>query len=232
MHLPLGIFWWTRWHNASTSSRKIIVLRYGRQPPASLTDLVNILLAGDLPTEVTEIIFGGRLMALEKKGGGIRPIAIGYTYKRLAAKCANRQIISRRGAALQPIQLEVGVPGGAEAAIHATRRYVQQLNDNHVLVKLDFNNAFNSIRRDLVLDSTAEKKPRALPLCLRLIIVQSNTDVWRQADSVTRMVSAGRSAQFLLILRCCTSNANQPRLHSSTRFYGRFLPIRRSQDGG
>ena len=29
---PFGIFWWTRWHNASTSSR-FIVLRYGRQPP-------------------------------------------------------------------------------------------------------------------------------------------------------------------------------------------------------
>ena len=38
-------------------------------------------------------------------------------------------------------------------------RYVRQLNDNHVLVKLDFNNAFNSIRRDLVLDSTADKTP-------------------------------------------------------------------------
>ena len=30
----------------------------------SLIDLVNILSAGDLPTEVNEIIFGGRLMAL------------------------------------------------------------------------------------------------------------------------------------------------------------------------
>ena len=63
----------------------------------------------------------------------------------------------KKGAALQPIQLGVGVPGEAEAAIHATRRYVQQLNYNNVLVKLDFNNALNSIRRDLVLDSTADK---------------------------------------------------------------------------
>ena len=31
-HLPFEIFRWTRWHNASTSSRHI-VLRYGRQPP-------------------------------------------------------------------------------------------------------------------------------------------------------------------------------------------------------
>ena len=45
----------------------------------SITDLVNILLAGDLPGEVTEITFRGRLLALEKKGGGIRPISVGYT---------------------------------------------------------------------------------------------------------------------------------------------------------
>ena len=80
-------------------------------PLTSLTELVNILLDVDLPTEVNEIIFGGRLMALEKKGEGIRPIEIDYTWRRLAAKCANRHIISRRGAALQPIQLGVGVPG-------------------------------------------------------------------------------------------------------------------------
>ena len=41
------------------------------------TDFVNILLAGDLPLTVREIIFGGRLIALQKKDGGIRPIAVG-----------------------------------------------------------------------------------------------------------------------------------------------------------
>ena len=34
----------------------------------SITDLVNILLPGDLSREVNEIIFGSRLIALEKKG--------------------------------------------------------------------------------------------------------------------------------------------------------------------
>ena len=119
---------------------------------------VNILLAGGLPTEINEIIYGGRLMALEKKGG-ICPIAVGYTWQRLAKKCTNRHVISRRSTALQPTQLGVGVSGGAEAAIHATRRYVKQLPGNHVLVKLDFNNAFNSVTRDLVLNSIADKTP-------------------------------------------------------------------------
>ena len=54
----------------------------------SLTDFVNLLLKGDLPVPVREIVYGGRLIALQKNGG-IRPIAVGYTLRRLAAKCAN-----------------------------------------------------------------------------------------------------------------------------------------------
>jgi len=42
------------------------------------------------------------------------------------------------------------VSGGAEAAVHVTRRLAQNLPSNHVIVKLDFSNAFNCIRRDVV----------------------------------------------------------------------------------
>ena len=31
--------------------------------------------------------------------------------------------------------------------------------DDHVLVKLDFTNAFNTVRRDLILTTTADKSP-------------------------------------------------------------------------
>jgi hypothetical protein len=109
----------------------------------SLTDFVNMLLKGDLPEFVSEIIFGGNLIALQKKDGGIRPIAIGYTWRRLAAKCANMLVVGKMSQVLSPLQLGVGVSGGAEAAIHATRRYVTSMPDSHVVVKLDFANAFN-----------------------------------------------------------------------------------------
>jgi len=117
------------------------------------------MFTGDLPLNVREIFFGGRLIALQKKDGGIRPVAVGYTLRRLAAKCANMFVIQRRSEALSPIQVGVGVAGGAEAAVHASRRLLQYLPDDHVFVKLDFTNAFNSIRRDLILQSVAEKTP-------------------------------------------------------------------------
>ena len=45
----------------------------------ALRDFVNKQLAGEFPAEMNDILYGGRLMALQKKDGGIRPIAIGYT---------------------------------------------------------------------------------------------------------------------------------------------------------
>ena len=41
------------------------------------TAFTNMLLSGKLSTTIREIIFGGRLITLQKKDGGIRPIADG-----------------------------------------------------------------------------------------------------------------------------------------------------------
>ena len=53
----------------------------------------------------------------------------------------------------------VGVAGGAEAAIHATRRYISQLPSGHAFISLDFANAFNTLRIDLLLDTVARNTP-------------------------------------------------------------------------
>ena len=83
-------------------------------------------------------------------------IAIGYVIRRLATKCANHYVIVRRSESLKPIQLGVGVPGGAEAAVHVMRRLLLQLLTDHVVVKLDFTNTFNSVRRDPSLETISE----------------------------------------------------------------------------
>jgi len=124
-----------------------------------LTDLVNLLLKGGLPEEVNDIIYGANLLALSKKDGGIRPIAVGYTWRRLAAKCANSYAVTRLSQLLAPIQLGVGIPGGAEAAVHATRRWLTTMPEDNVLVKLDFTNAFNTLRRDSLLEAVAKEIP-------------------------------------------------------------------------
>ena len=57
------------------------------------------------------------------------------------------------------MQLGVGVSGGAEVAVHAARRLVSSLPAGHVVIKFDFSNAFNCVRRDLILDSIATNIP-------------------------------------------------------------------------
>ena len=121
-----------------------------------LVDFINLLLRSELPLEVREILYGGRLIELQKKDVDIRPIAVSYTLRRLAAKCANI-VINRSSEELQPVQVGVGVSGGTEAAIYATRRLLSRLPDNHIFVKLDFSNAFNSMRRNTILTSMADK---------------------------------------------------------------------------
>jgi len=113
----------------------------------ALVDFVTLLLTGSIDKEVRAIVFGGRLLALSKKGGGVRPITLGYTLRRLAAKCANNHVTGERDKTLQPQQLGVGVAGGAEAAVHAVHRLVSNMPDNNVIVKLDCSNAFNCIVR-------------------------------------------------------------------------------------
>ena len=74
----------------------------GQELVSVITTLTNLLLEGRCPSEVATILFGGRLFALQKKSGGVRPIAIGYIWRRLAAKYANSYAISQLGNTLRP----------------------------------------------------------------------------------------------------------------------------------
>ena len=56
-------------------------------------------------------------------------------------------------------QLGYGVKEGAEAAAHAARKFLQNLLDGSAMVKLDFRNAFNSIRRDRMLEAVRDLAP-------------------------------------------------------------------------
>lgn len=137
----------------------------GHSVVTSLTNFVNMLLKGVTNDEVNKIIFGGRLLALNKKSGGIRPITVGYTLRRLAAKCANSYAVQKLKSFFEPVQLGVASAGGAEAAIHATRRFLASLPEGHVIVKLDFKNAFNTIRRDSMLAAFATEVPELYRFC-------------------------------------------------------------------
>ena len=127
-----------------------------------ITDLINLLLAGKVPTSVRGAIFGANLLAITKKSGGIRPIAVGYVWRRLAAKVACSHVKDASVAILTPRQLGFGVRNGAEAAVRAARCYLENMESGQVFMKIDFKNAFNMLRRDSILEAVAKHFPELL----------------------------------------------------------------------
>jgi hypothetical protein len=131
----------------------------GRDLLRALTAFVNFILQGHTPLSIRPSFFGTKLIALQKKEGGIRPIAVGLTLRRLVAKCASFHVRQFIGDKLAPLQLGFGTPLGCEAAVHAARIYLANCPTDHLLLKLDFSNAFNCLRRDKMLMAVKDSVP-------------------------------------------------------------------------
>ena len=124
-----------------------------------LTDMTNLILAGGVPEEVTSIFFGATLCALTKKDGGLRPVAVGNTIRRLAIKVAIKPLSAALGQELRPTQLGFATSGGCEAAAHSARKYIAEATHRRVFLKIDMKNAFNCLRRDSFLEVARRRVP-------------------------------------------------------------------------
>ena len=124
----------------------------------ALTKLVNILLAGHLPSEVAPYFCGARLFGGKKKDGGLRPIAVGEVLRRLTSKAAASAVASKAATHLSPLQLGVGVKNGCESIAHAVRLLQSQFPEKYIL-QVDVINAFNSGDRLLAFEEVEEHFP-------------------------------------------------------------------------
>lgn len=130
----------------------------------SLTELCNQVISGKLPEFLLPFFYGASLTALTKKCGGLRSIACGLTLRRLTTKAALRREMPTLSAVLLPNQVGCGVRNGCEAAVHATRVYIREnSNSGKVVLKMDFRNAFNGVRRDWMLSRVRQYCPSLFP---------------------------------------------------------------------
>ena len=95
----------------------------------------------------------------KKKGGSIRPIAVGNTFRRLFLKLSLHSVMNSLREDLLPCQLGVGVRMGCESAVHATRSFINHSVDPKVLLKLDVSNALYSIDRKRFIGEIATRYP-------------------------------------------------------------------------
>ena len=125
----------------------------------------EIVLPGNVPANVCPAFFGAKMFGLSKKDGGIRPIAVGCSLRRIAAKLCMHKVKDECKIKFLPHQLGVGVTSGAESSIHVCRKYVKYNHStSKVLLKVDFKNAFNLLRRDGMLQLVKTNFPRLFPM--------------------------------------------------------------------
>ena len=67
-----------------------------------ITSFINLLLAGKAPDFIRSVIFGGTLTALEKNDGGLRPIVVGFTLRRIVAKMCCRRVCDQAAELFSP----------------------------------------------------------------------------------------------------------------------------------
>ena len=134
----------------------------------AITALVNQIIKGSVCTQALPILFGASLCALEKKTGGIRPIAVGNTLRRVAGNVLSQKVQKEMGSKLRPVQLGYGTRAGCEAAIHSLRQHANlPRSEVKVILKGDYSNAFNCLERKTMLRKVSETASELLPYAVQ-----------------------------------------------------------------
>ena len=81
-------------NNLSARSNRQTGLNFLR----ALSNLVNVILEGKVPSLLRPYFFGAKLNALKKPDEGLRPIAENNTFRLLSAKCAGYHVFESRRA--------------------------------------------------------------------------------------------------------------------------------------
>jgi hypothetical protein len=112
-----------------------------------LRDICNGVFSG----ECRKRLLACRLIPLEKKDRGVRPIAIAEVFTKAAAHCAVALVEEDIPKLFPSIQYGVKRVGGSETAAHLIRNLLRDYGAKHrastCAIILDFANAFNSISR-------------------------------------------------------------------------------------
>lgn len=130
----------------------------------AITAFSNFMLSGKVQSDFIKIMYGASLCALNKQESGVRPIAVGNTFRRLTSKLACASVRPNMAAKFAPRQVGFGIGGGCEAAAHATRTFIKKnTNKKFVIIKIDFRNAFNEVDRDIFLNEMKLNCPAIYP---------------------------------------------------------------------
>lgn len=129
----------------------------------ALTSFINTALEGGIDHNVAQVFGAARLLALRKRGGGLRPIAVGETLRRLVGKCVCLTLRKQLEQHFFPSQLGVGIKGGVEMVVHAVESILDDPATCEAILAVDLSNAFNEMERKPILEELQQHFPELLP---------------------------------------------------------------------
>ena len=134
----------------------------------ALAILVNVILEGNTPQSVHPILFGASLHG--RKRAASDPSQWDTLYVASPPNVQEPKSSRPRGSTWHPSSLDTARFVG-EAAAHASFRYLYKILPGYVMVKLDFKNAFNCVRRDKFVEAVEHIIPTLYsfvfcPLCI------------------------------------------------------------------
>jgi hypothetical protein len=100
--------------------------------------------------KIMEILRCSRLVILQKPDGGVRPIAIGNAWIKLAGSIAMAMSATKPA----PFQHAVGQPDGAKKIVHIIREHAKQ---NRTIVRFDMKNGFGAMPRAWIAEKLSQR---------------------------------------------------------------------------
>ena len=120
--------------------------------------------------------------------------------------------MKKMGLQLSPVQLDFGTPLDTKAAAHAVRLYLANLPPTSVLVKFDFKNAFNSIKRDNMLEAAKQHLPEPFPLIYSCYSASGHDIVIQSAKGVQQGDPLGPLLFCLVIYSLTLKLRSEPKV--------------------
>ena len=130
---------------------------------AALAAFCTRIANGSFSDECMAVITAARLVPIGKPSGGLRPIAVGDVFRRLAGKLLMDAIVAKTTEYLRPEQVGVQVPNAAETAARKVRLWTQDAKPDEVLLQVDMRNAFGSVDRRKMLAEVKHHCPCLFP---------------------------------------------------------------------
>ena len=133
-----------------------------------LEGLGRLMVKGGESFPARDWLCASRLIPIKKKPSGVRPIACGEAFTRVACRWALATVTPED--ILLPEQFGVGSPGGVEPVVWSAGDAIAQENCKGFL-KIDFSNAFNTVSRHQISKTVRER----VPSLYRLVKLLYNT---------------------------------------------------------